>query len=357
MYGDSFDASAGTHPLVDVFGPGWAASFTSSPLVWLNRARMDLLLRAARHGDRLLIVSKPGSRLTEPMRDTLTTLGGHWLVQDPVRGLYDGLSGQVLASLGDALMPSDDFQVCESFMQPGRYDEMQFVVSWSIRHKAEAATVVGRSVEAFLEGLGLGAPQGWGLQEPVTEPWNAAELTRFARSRMPEPSRLVVTGGGDGPRHVLTVMVQRTNHGVEELVTGLVGAGPVDSPAANERLAMIVPVLAGMCEGTMPLFGLVMARSGRADLSYEAVVPGAPMPVAMLIGPPGVRDLQVDIADAVDRWGVFVAGRPRLPALVYGLLPKDAGDATRLPDILAGFDQDRLQAVLGHSAPLAQGGR
>jgi len=250
------------------------------------------------------------------MRDTLVTLGGQWLVDDPTFGLYDGLSGLTAASLGDAFAPREGRRVCDAFLQPGECSELQLVVSWSIRHKAEVSTVVGRSIEVFLAGLGMDQPDGWGLQEPVSEVWDPVELTRFARTRMPEPSRLVVTGGGDVGRVVLMLMVQRTIHGVEELVTGLVGLCQVDDPAATARLGQVSKALAGMCDGSMPLFGLVLARVGSADLSWQPMVPGAPMPVAMLIGPPGVHELQVDIADSVNRWGAVPAGRPRLPALV-----------------------------------------
>ena len=85
-------------------------------------------------------------------------------------------------------------------------------------------------------------------------------------------------------------------------------------------------------------------------------LPGAPMPVAMLIGPPGVKELAIDVNAAADRWGALVAGRGKLPALVYPLLGQDGADAGRLPAILAGFDPELLHAVFARSTVGFPGG-
>jgi len=280
------------------------------------------------------------------MRDMLTTLGGRWVVRD--EEWCDGLTG-ARVNVADPLAGVDRSEPLPSaFLTGGPTEELQLVVSWSMRIWTDERTQLGHSVETFLAGLDLGAPMGWGLGEPVTRPWSMAAVTEFARSRMPQPTCLVVVGAG--ARAVLTMTVQRTSHGVEEMCTGLVGLGGVDDPAAARRLAAVPQVLAAMCEGTMPLFGLVLARSGPSDLTCWPRLPGPPMPVAMLIGPPGVIELGVDVLAEADRWGAVVAGRKKFPALVYPLVASDGADPSRLSAILAGFDRDKLRAVFARSA-------
>jgi len=338
------------HVLVDGAGPGWVSTTATAERVWLSAAREDLLLQASREGSRVAIVTGPGARLTEPLRDTLTTIGGKWVIRDRTLGLWDGLSGATLESVGQAFEQASSRHVNAGFLTPAEMGQLQLVVSWSMRLKAEAETVLAGSVESFLHGMGLGDPWGWGLHEPVTEQWSRQTITKLARSRMPGPVRLIVAGGVGDLRTVLTLMVQRTSHGLEEIVTGLVGVGSVTDAEATRRLLSVTDVLADMCLSTMPLFALVMSRAGSMDLAQEPRLTGAPMPVAMLIGPPGVRELGIDVDDAASRWAAVAAGRSRLPALIYPLLPHESSDATKLYDILRGLDQNRLRAVFGRAA-------
>ena len=334
------------HPLAVRAHEGGFVELASGPLVWLSAGRVDLLVTAAGVGRRVVVVSGPGSRLTEAMRDALTCFDGRWVVDDGQQA-YDGLTGAVLGSWADIDQPSGTSRaVAGRFLDPpaNMYGDVRLVMSWSQRHKADADTVVGGMLEGFLAGLGLAAPAGWGVCEPVTEPWDKAEVTRFARSRMPDPTRVVVVGHHPDTLSA-TVSVQRTREGVEETVTGLVRVGPIGSDAAQDRLAAVPGVLAGLCESTMPLSAVVMAQTGSGDLAWGPWVPGIPVPVAVLVGPPGVRDLGIDVADAVQHWSALRAGRPKLPALVYPFT--DGTDpVAKLRGILAGIDRSRLPEAL-----------
>jgi len=356
--GDMTQSPAGpgaiAHPLVDAAGPGWVATETGPGLVWASGARTDLLARAVRERSRVVMVSPVESRLTESMRDLLTSLGGLWVVRDHTGRLTETRTGRLIDDLEAALHPPDAAAVADWFVPSGPPQAVQLIVSWSIRHRAEAATVIGPSLDTFLAKLGLGPVTGWGVHEPVTEPWDPVAMTKYARERMPESTRITITGSGDHPV-ALTLLVQRTDHGVEELVTGIVGAGHWSDPAADARLEAVSAALAALCEAAMPLFGLVLARGGRADLATPPSLPHPAAPVAMLIGAPGVRQLEIDVPDLCGRFDAIQAGRPRLPAIVFPLLPTPARGAGRLREVLEAIGEEKVRAIIDRPPPAGGG--
>lgn len=225
-------------------------------------------------------------------------------------------------------------------IQPGI---VQLVVSWAIRHTAEPDTVIGSSLETFMGALDCGTPFRWGDEDPDEQPWDTKNMTRFIRSQMPHPAHVLIEGGPDNPA-MLTMTVDRTRHGVEEVVTGFLDAGPWGSPESARRVDKVVEALEKMCDGTMPLFASVMVR-GAWGL---AAGPSTPMaPVAMLIGPPGVRELGLDVDGLCQQFGARAAGRPRLPALVFPLLSTDEPGNVRLARILTAIGEDKIRSVLG----------
>ena len=343
-----------THLLADQVHDDFVVEKVSESLVWLSAGRVDLLATAAREGLRVVIVSGHGSKLTEAMRDALTAFDGQWVVDDGTQA-YNGLNGTQINSWEDVGQARVPRLVADSFVNGPAGEDVRVVVSWSQRHRADVETVVGTMLEGFLSGVGLAGPSGWGVCEPVTEPWDTAMVTRFARFRMPDPTRIVVVGH-DPDTLSATVVVQRTKHGVDEVVTGLVRIGPVGSAMTRDRLAAIPGVLAGLCESTMPLFGMVMAQTGRGDLTWGPWLPGVLAPVAVVIGPPNVHDLGINVGEAVERWSAIVAGRPKLPALVYPFTGEGINLAEQLQGILSGFDQSKLPPFPGRDIDSMGGG-
>jgi len=221
---------------------------------------------------------------------------------------------------------------------------VQLVVSWAIRHKADKDTVIGSCVETFMGGLGLDAPSGWGIADPGEHPWDIEEMTWFVRSRMPEPTRLVI--GGPPGTAALTMTVSRTSHGVEEVVTGFITAGLWDDSQSAKRVDMVVDALEMMCAGTMPLFAIVLVRAGWADAGANQ--PRTPLaPVAMLIGPPGVRELGLDVGQFQEKFGARAAGRTRLPGLVFPLVSDEEDGPAKLTRIVTTIGEDKIWSALG----------
>jgi hypothetical protein len=69
--------------------------------------------------------------------------------------------------------------------------------------------------------------------------------------------------------------------------------------------------------------------------------------VALLIGPPLVRKLGLDPTALRDQFGAIVAGRPRLPGLVFPLLPGPTIGPDRLAKIMATIGPAKLRTWLG----------
>ncbi|MGH4014312.1 MAG: DUF6177 family protein [Pseudonocardiaceae bacterium] len=78
-------------------------------------------------------------------------------------------------------------------------------------------------------------PAGWGLAEPVTQPWSPREITAHCRERAPTPTQVVVVG----PGLVGQLHVERVDTGVLERIrfsgprAGTVGQDVIDALAAE----------------------------------------------------------------------------------------------------------------------------
>ncbi|WP_415857312.1 DUF6177 family protein [Sinomonas sp. G460-2] len=338
------------HPLADSEGEGSVRTESRLPIVSLNFGRLDLLRKVAAAGGRTILVTDGLSALTEPMRDLLEEFGGKWVVRGGDGVLRDGRNGRRLERFQDAIHippPQSVDEVALAFLQPRPPEAMQLVVSLSIRHRAAEESLLGGGIELFTAALGHETPSGWGTHEPAGKPWDRRELTDFARSRMPEPSRIVVSGTREVPVSAM-LTVQRTQRGVEELVTGLIGAGLLADPRIGDRVRLVPEILGTLAARQLPLFGLVLARAGTANLTYPPVLELPPTPLAMLIGAPGVRELGLDTEEMRRRHGAQIAGRPRIPALVFPLDPDHDGRGTdRLAAIVEDIGIDRIRAATG----------
>lgn len=332
------------HPLADSEGEGTVRTETRAPVVNLSEGRLDLLAKVARAGGRVVLVSDGRSVLTEPMRHALQQVGGRWVVRGADGQLRDGRSGRRLDRFQDAVTagpPRSPDDVSLAHLDLRTPTATQLVVSASTRHQARAETLLGGTVERIVRHLDGDVPSGWGTHEPAARTWDRPAMTAHARSRMPRATTYVVTGSARLPL-ALDVTARRTDRGVEELVTGLVGIGGIDDDDVTRRLADVPRLLAGIAEVGMPLFGLVMARRGRADLTWPPVLESPPVPVALLIGPPGVRGLGLDVADLGRRFDAAVTGRPRTPGLVVplgdGVDPAGIGRLAEVLDAVGGAD-------------------
>ncbi|BDZ50327.1 hypothetical protein GCM10025867_25680 [Frondihabitans sucicola] len=296
------------HPLADAVHDTFVHVETRSEVVALGPLEADLFVRAARAGLRVVLVSDEWTRLTDAYRDVLAETDGRWVVRDGDGHFRNGITGRELADITDALTPGPG-EVSQRFLALEQPDQTQFVVSASLRHRPTAQTRLGRASEVFAALGGARAPGGWGTHEPVEAPWDKGVLTAYARSRMPADTRLVVTGT---PEHPFSgsITSRRTEQGVEELVTGVIGVGEPGSADVTRAFEASRSILLELCASALPLVATIFARVGRGDLTTRPFLRQDPEPVALLIGAPAVRALGLDPAEQAAEFGA-VAGAVR----------------------------------------------
>ena len=71
-----------------------------------------------------------------------------------------------------------------------------------------------------------------------------------------------------------------------------------------------------------------------------------PEPLALLIGPAGVRALGIDASRWIEEVGGTAVGSPRLPGALLPLGSVDGGGWPRLNEVLDTLDHDKLAALL-----------
>lgn len=339
------------HPLVDGAGDGYVVSETVLPLVALTPMRADLFVQAGAAGLRVVLLTPDSARLTEPLRQVLDAADGRWVVRADDGALRDGSTGTALTGVSDVFrLPDASDAVDPRHLDLPRPEQVQFVVSASIRHRADAGVRLGRAWETFAA-LGPGTtPAGWGDHEPVEAAWDKDTLTAAARARMPHDARFVVVGDTSAPL-AGSLTARRTEHGVEEVVTGLVGVGAPGSASVGRAHDAATALLGDLCRTALPLVAMVFARVGSADLTVRPTLEQDPEPVAMLLGAPAVRGLGLDVDEMRDRFGAERVGRPRVPALVLrfrdGPSRPDATGWERLRPVVDHLGRDAVERLTG----------
>jgi hypothetical protein len=336
------------HPLVDAGGQGWVGTETRADVVALTAGMSDFLSRVARGGDRPIIVTGEFSRMTQPLAEVLSAVQGHWVVRTEHDGFFDARSGVRLASPaavleGHRIRTPDD--VHPLYLRAPVVGRLQLVATVSSRHRVSRPVRLGGVFEAASELLTGQAPAAWGGLEPFLAPWSREDLTERSRSRVPLDSRWAGVGGGEQPL-VGTIHVARTSEGLEETTRVWADIAAAGDPRAGS-IAQEAHRLLGRAAGiAMPLVGIAFAAIGAPDLSRRPTATAPPEPLALLIGPPGVRALGVDPRAWTANVGGTTVGSPRLPGVLLPLGSVDGGGWQRLSDIFATVEGDRLAQVL-----------
>ncbi|WP_156721789.1 DUF6177 family protein [Streptomyces apocyni] len=335
-------APAAAQPAVDVLTERAAVVIQDRPVVAMTAWLSDALSATAAAGIGLQIVSPPGARLTQAVRDALGGWPSRWVVRDARRGYYDGLSGAVLswqdgmfqpvprgAAVGEADGEADGgTPVAESFQEDIRdTGERQLTLSFRTVHPADERLVLGGALEAVWRELTGGPPAGWGTAEPANTPWSLRQLTDLARDRAPEPTWLVVVGDPARPG-LATLRVSRTDAGVEEEVTVTFGYGPGEEPP----LAALPKAAEALATRHDLRSLLAQIRKARRDLSVPPRFEPPAVPAGFALGVDEVRALP---GDRARRTPLAAAPAQLGPAARHGLyypLPGDPSDLSGWAD-------------------------
>jgi hypothetical protein len=77
-----------------------------------------------------------------------------------------------------------------------------------------------------------------------------------------------------------------------------------------------------------------------------ALLQHPPTPMALLIGPPAVRSLDISVDQMVRRFGALRVGRPRIPGLLFSLGSLEDATWPLLDEILTAIGGDQVNEVL-----------
>jgi len=361
-----------THPLLDGRGEGWAATETRADVVALTVGMSDFLHRVSTAGERPIVVSGEFSRMTQPLAEALSSVQGHWVIRTADGGCYDARTGAPLDEPAAALaLPPHPTRngVHAAFTRAAVTTRLQVVATVSTRHRVSRPVRLGGVLEAASERFADRAPDAWGPTEPLVAPWDRDDLTEGTRRRMPLDSRwAAVTAGtvtsgtvtSDDHPVIATLHHARTAEGIEETTRVWADvAGPGDDRADGIGLAAR-EFLARAAGIGMPLLGVAFAALGSPDLARRSTAAMQPEPLALLIGPPGVRAAGIDPRRWAGEFGAAVVGSPRLPGVLLHLGSPDGGGWRRLADVLGTLDAARVGALLSvapHVAARLQAGR
>jgi len=338
------------HPLADATGDA-VVTESRSPVVFLSQGRASLAA-TARAADRpVVLVTDELSVLTPAFAEVWRDAGAAWVVREAGGTLREGFTGRIVPTVESVFTATpaasiDDVSV--GFLRPSPATAIELVGVVSVRHRARETTLLGAAAERLVAASAGESLRGWGPHEPVGLPWDRQELTRFLRGRMPGDAAIVATARGA----VATITARRTGQGVEEITRTVSSAGVPSSAAFERRVAASTAALADLAATGMPLAGMLLARPGRADLCVPPLLPLPPTPLALLIGPPGVKTLRLDVQRMAERFGATVVGRNRIPGLLFPLGRLGEPTWQRLDEILGTMDRGLLDEALGRTAGL-----
>jgi hypothetical protein len=322
------------HAVIDVLTSRTAIVRPDRQVIGCSTGLIDAYRYSATRGVRFTIVTDTNGRLTMPTRSLLALGGGQWVIESS-DGSYDGLTGEHVRWQGDSFVDEHRVEPHPAFLHRDESLRAQLVISMTVQHRATASALVGGALAVLSEHLAGAPPRGWGPHEPVSQPWDQAELTELVRSRMPEPTRLIAVGDQGSPM-IATVSVTRTANGIDEDIMAVLPAGdpPEASSAATETLLRIAR--------SYPL-GIAMAQLSRGlpDMTTGPTFAGVNAPIALALGPRAVRDIGRDRLESSSLGAPRRVGPPRLlPSLVWDLPAQTSWQL--LTDLLAELGPDRL---------------
>ncbi|GAA4671963.1 hypothetical protein GCM10023347_27480 [Streptomyces chumphonensis] len=301
---------AAAQPAVDVLTDEAAVVIQDRPVIAMT-AWLSETLRATTDSERALqLVTPPTARLSLPTRSVLSGLPNRWVVQDPGRGYFDGLSGAELRWENGSFTATG--KLVDGYAPPTPPTGRQLGVSLRTRHRATTDLLLGGALEETWQRLTGTLPAGWGTAEPAGAPWSREELSAYVRERA-EPTWLVVVGQPERPA-IATLRVSVTESGVEEDMTLTVGH-PEDGP---EPALAELPGLAAELAAHHGLVSLLaQQRHGRADLTVPCALEGPPEPVGFALGPGEIAEIGLTAARRAPSAGEPVQLGPASRAGMY----------------------------------------
>ncbi|MDO5619568.1 DUF6177 family protein [Kocuria sp.] len=196
---------------------------------WIARAMSE----CGKSRLRFVLVTPPTTRLTLGLARMLELTGGLWVISGPDGLPYNGFNGAMVQWDGEAYREAQEISV--AFQEGIRPSAGGVVIAAETLYPARRSTVVGTLTETAAHVLTGEAPQAWGVQEPVSQPWSPEEITRRYRHDG-SPINVMHAASTAGSNHLAAVaQIERPKRGVVERVTA--GFRTAEPWGSEERLA------------------------------------------------------------------------------------------------------------------------
>ncbi|GAA2141230.1 DUF6177 family protein [Actinomadura napierensis] len=268
------------------------------PVVPLTPALSQALSECESTNRILQLVTPTTSRLTIPLRASRT----HWLVHDG-NGYYEGLTGRPMQWSGTAFVPDPDARdYAPTYRTPPTAPAgSQLVLTFQARHNPTAP--LGAHTEKLMRLLTGEPPKGWGLTEPVQNPWSPEHFTTCATNST--SSRLITIGASTRPAMAtsdFSPLVPPAS-GTAEMTTLTIGYTEDEDPPISQ-----LPSLIDLLSADHPITALLAQLTpGRPDLTTEPRWTGSSAPIGLAsagvyTGPPGFSRKRLGPPDAPLTW-------------------------------------------------------
>lgn len=254
----------------------------------------------AESGRQSALVTSEDSRLSPFVDAELRRAETTWILRDADGRHRDAVTGMRVGELRYATGPR---MVDGATPAPaGTADGL--VVEAVVRFRPTSTVRMGAVAASILASLEVEPPRTWGFDEPLERPWSLDALTAAARSAMPESSMIRAAGEAS-----VWIAVRRTPRGLSESTRVLVPPQAL-ARASQGAVAAITNVLTRQFQ--VELATLLRYPTAPDGWRLPGRVP-APTPVALVLGPRGVRELGLPgvLPDGVE--SSFV-GRQRMPS-------------------------------------------
>jgi hypothetical protein len=271
-------------PAVDLSTDRVAVVMQDRPVVALTTWLADVIRGCAAGGRGLQLVTPVTSRLTTALYEALAGPETRWVVHS-AGGHHDGHTGRALGWNGAAFMPLEPPAPAPAYTGGPPAPAWHHTVALEVRHQATEDLRLGGALERLALALTGHPPAGWGVAEPVTQPWDRAAFTDMCRDRAPQRTWLCVVGAReraagalvDGPV-LATTVVSRTPSGVLETVHCTAVHSQALHPGA------FTGVLTALADAYDVRHALVQQHPGENDATRAAHRTGLTAPLAMLVG-------------------------------------------------------------------------
>lgn len=330
------------NPVADEWTEEYATYVASSRSVLLTESLATFLVSSVEAGRRPVLLTAADARISSIAMLALGRAGAFWAVRDE-SGVYDGLTGYRISAFSDLWGRARVDQPRLAGYGEQRPDALAVMMFEVYAHHRVSGTVsMGRLAQSAVTGLGGAELDVWGHVEPLATHWNDAALTETIRRTMPD-SDVLHARAGDGS--FAAISAGRTKRGVLELVKGGVPVGPYAPPTA-ELLERATTMLTRVHAEMTPTLGLVSVAELDAGVTQRAAARRPEAPVAVLLGPAVLHDLDADLETLQRRHDATVLGRARVPSLLIRFGAKDRGMWEQLLRLAADLGPENVRAAM-----------